>query len=205
MKKVSFIAKIFIIGILLVQPAKGISPAAKSFLLPGWGEYAMDEPVRGRVFVISETTLWTSLAGALIITNNYSDRFQAFSADYAGVSPDGKNQQFWIDVGNYNSREDHNEEHLRFREFDALYPNDADWNWNWTSVKKRKQYKDYRIAGDRWFLTAKFVAGGIILNHVISTIDALYLQRISQIQNISVLPIVNYESGAPGIVLQVQF
>ncbi|MFQ6676730.1 MAG: hypothetical protein ACE5D0_00275 [Fidelibacterota bacterium] len=205
MKKVSLVTKIFIIGILLMQSVNGLSPVTKSFLVPGLGEYALDEPARGRAFIISETTLWTSLAGALIISNNYSDQFQAFSADFAGISPGGKNQQFWIDVGNYNSREDHNEEHLRFREFDALYPNDSEWDWNWTSEKKRKQYRSYRITSDQWFLTAKFVAGGIVINHIISAVDVLYLQRISQIQNISVLPVFDYGKGASGIVFQIQF
>ncbi len=205
MKKKSFIIRILLIGILLVQPAKGISPIVKSFFLPGLGEYALDKPGRGRAFIISETALWTSFAGALIISNNYTGRFQAFAADYAGVVPEGKNQQFWIDVGNYNSRENHNEEHLRFREYNALYPNDAKWAWIWSSEKKRKQYRDYRIASDQWKLTAQFVVGGIVLNHIISTIDVLYLQRISQIQKISVVPMVDYEKSTSGIALQIQF
>lgn len=205
MKKVSFITKIFIIGILLVQPAKGISPVVKSFLLPGLGEYALDEPGRGKTFIVSETALWTSFAGALIISNNYTGRFQAFAAENAGVVPENKNQQFWIDVGNYNSRENYNEEHLRFRENNALYPNNAKWAWIWSSEKKRKQYRNYRIASDQWLLTAKFVAGGIVLNHIVSAIDVLYLKRISQIQKITVVPMVDYKKSASGIALQIHF
>lgn len=205
MKKASFITNIFIIGIVLIQPAMGVSPVVKSFFLPGLGEYALDEPRRGRVFIISETTLWTSLAGALIIRNNYTVRFQAFAADYAGVVPEGKNQQFWIDIGNYDSRDVHNEEHLRFREYNALYPNDTKWAWIWSSEKKRKQYRDYRVSSDQWLLIAQFVAGGIVLNHIVSAIDALYLQRISHIQKITVIPMVDYEKSASGIALQIQF
>jgi hypothetical protein len=188
-----------------VQSAKGISPVVKSFLLPGLGEYALDEPGRGKTFIISETALWTSFAGALIISNNYTGRFQAFAAENAGVVPESKNQQFWIDVGNYNSRENYNEEHLRFRENNALYPNNAKWAWIWSSEKKRKQYRDYRIASDQWLLTAKFVAGGIVLNHIVSAIDVLYLKRISQIQKITVVPMVDYEKSASGIALQIHF
>ncbi|MCH7762911.1 MAG: hypothetical protein IIB95_04125 [Candidatus Marinimicrobia bacterium] len=205
MKKVSFITIILIVGIVFIQPVKGISPVVKSFILPGLGEYALNEPGRGRTFIISETALWTSFAGALIISNNYTDRFQAFAADNAGVVPDGKNQQFWIDIGNYDSRDDHNEEHLRFREYNALYPNDAKWVWIWSSEKNRKQYRDYRISSDQWLLTAQFVAGGIVLNHIVSAIDALYLQRISHIQKITVVPMVDYEKSASGIALQIQF
>jgi len=205
MNKKSLKISIVLISLFLAQPANGISPVVKSFFLPGSGEYALGKPERGRVFIISETALWTSFAGAMIIRNNYTDRFHAFAADFAGVNTEGKNQQFWIDLGNYDSRDDHNEEHLRFREYEALYPNVSEWAWSWSSEKKRKQYRDYRVSSDQWLLTAKFLAGGIVLNHIVSAIDALYLQRISQIQKVAVVPLIDFEKNTSGIALQFQF
>jgi len=187
------------------QNSNGLSPMVKSFLLPGWGEYTLEKPNRGRIFILSETALWTSFAGALIVSNNYTDLFQAYAADYAGVETSGKDRQFWVDVGNYESLNGHNEEHLRFREYDAIYPMNSEWRWEWTSEEKRLQYRDYRVASDTWALGAKFIAGSIVMNHIVSAIDALYLQRISQIEAVSMQPLINMENGYSGLTLAIQF
>jgi hypothetical protein len=99
----------------------------------------------------------------------------------------------------------HNEEHLRFRDYDAIYPMNSEWHWEWTSEEKRLQYRDYRVASDTWALGAKFIAGSIVMNHIISAIDALYLQRISQIKAVSMQPLINMENGYSGLALAIQF
>jgi len=187
------------------QDQKGLDPVVKSFLIPGWGEYAMDRPERGRSFIVAETALWTSFFGAWIVSDSYSRKFQAFAADHAGVETSGKDRQFWVDIGNYVSMEAHNEEHLRFREYDALYPENDDWEWTWSSDSKRKQYRDYRVASDTWKLGAKFVAGGIVINHIVSAIDALYLKRISVIEEVSVQPAIDPLNGSSSLVLCIEF
>ena len=203
-KKTVIIISLFC-AIAFAQKSNGLSPIVKSFLLPGWGEYALEKPNRGRIFILSETALWTSFAGALIVSNNYTDLFQAFAADYAGVETSGKDRQFWVDIGNYESLNGHNEEHLRFRDYDAIYPMNSEWHWEWTSEEKRLQYRDYRVASDTWALGAKFIAGSIVMNHIISAIDALYLQRISQIKAVSMQPLINMENGYSGLALAIQF
>ena len=203
-KKTVIIISIFC-AIAFGQNRNGLSPIVKSFLLPGWGEYTLEKPNRGRIFILSETALWTSFAGALIVSNNYTDLFQAYAADYAGVETSGKDRQFWVDVGNYESLNGHNEEHLRFRDYDAIYPMNSEWYWEWTSEEKRLQYRDYRVASDTWALGAKFIAGSIVMNHIVSAIDALYLQRISQIEAVSMQPLINMENGYSGLTLAIQF
>lgn len=187
------------------QDNGGLSPVVKSFLFPGWGEYALEKQDRGRKFIFTETALWTTFAGALIVSNKYTDLFQAYAAEHAGVETGGKDRLFWVDVGNYNSMIEHNNEHLRFREYDALYPLDGDWDWTWSSTAKRKQYRDYRVASDTWLLGAKFIAGGIVINHIVSAIDALYLQRIAQVEDVSVSPVFNPASGLAVLVLTLEF
>ena len=203
-KKTVIIISIFF-AIAFGQNSNGLSPIVKSFLLPGWGEYTLEKPNRGRIFILSETALWTSFAGALIVSNNYTDLFQAYAADYAGVETNGKDRQFWVDVGNYESLDGHNEEHLRFRDYDAIYPMNSEWHWEWTSEEKRLQYRDYRVASDTWNLGAKFIAGSIVINHIVSAIDALYLQRISQIEAVSMQPMINMENDYSGLALSIQF
>jgi hypothetical protein len=99
----------------------------------------------------------------------------------------------------------HNEEHLRFRDYNALYPIDGNWDWEWSSDSKRKQCRTYRVSSDTWALGAKFIAGSIVMNHIVSAIDALYLQRISQIEDVSVNPMINAHGGFSGLSLSIQF
>jgi hypothetical protein len=54
-------------------------------------------------------------------------------------------------------------------------------------------------------LGAKFIAGSIVMNHIVSAIDALYLQRISQIEDVSVNPMINAHGGFSGLSLSIQF
>ncbi len=205
MDKKAILIKLILFSLLVIQPIYGMNPVAKSFLLPGWGEYDLKRPVRGRTFLMSETVLWTSLISTLVIKNNYRDRSRAFAAEFAGVSPNEKDRQFWIDVGNYASRNDHNDEHLRFREYESLYPNNSEWNWEWVSENQRKRYRHDRVASDQWLLAAKFVAGGIVMNHIVSAIDALYIKRTSTIEKVSLIPIIDSQNSAPAIALEIQF
>ena len=81
----------------------------------------------------------------------------------------------------------------------------SEWHWEWTSEEKRLQYRDYRVASDTWNLGAKFIAGSIVINHIVSAIDALYLQRISQIEAVSMQPMINMENDYSGLALSIQF
>jgi hypothetical protein len=49
-----------------------------------------------------------------------------------------------------------------------------------------------RINSDKLFFTGRFLIGGIILNHIISGIDALYLSRIIDEKSYSISPKVEY-------------
>ena len=45
-----------------------------------------------------------------------------------------------------------------------------------------------RIDSDKLFFTGKFIVGGIILNHIISGINTLYLTRLNNNKKLSLSP-----------------
>lgn len=180
------------------QTYEGLNPAVKSLLLPGWGETALNFSEQGRKFIYAETALWTAFAGAVVVSRNYIHLYQAFSAQYAGVMNSGKNRQYWVDVGNYMSMVDYNEEHLRFREYDAIYPVGENWEWSWTSESKRKQFRSYRVASDTWLKSAQFIAGGIVLNHLASAIHSQYLIKRFGFEKLIIVPVTDPESASVG-------
>lgn len=175
---------------------KGISPVVKSLLVPGSGEYQLERPQRGRLFVLTEITLATGIAGSYIWSRQIDTRMQAFAADFAQVDPTAKPDQFWIDLGNYSSRDDFNDEHLRWRQIEQLYPKEEAWDWQWESDKKRSEFRDYRVRRDWLKKTGGFFAGALVLNHLVSAIDALYLTRLSAADAVAYRPQYNPITGS---------
>jgi len=181
--KIIFLIVLSTINISLAQDGlkiiSKIPPTIKSAILPGWGEYDLNKSSRGNFFLTTEIIGVALTTFSYVKSRNIATTYQAIAAEHANVIGDGKNHQFWVDIGNYDSQIDYNDEHLRWREFDNLYPNEANWNWDWDTEEKRKEFEDLRIESDRMKLAGKFFIGGIILNHIISVIDVYYLKNIS--------------------------
>ncbi len=181
------------------------SPVFKSIILPGWGQYALDHPKRGNFFISGEVLGVSLSAFSFIKSNNVKDTYIAMAAEHAGTKDSGKGHQYWVDIGNYNSSEDYNDEHLRWREYDALYPDDEMWRWQWDSEKNRERFEDLRIESDNYELIGKFIIGGIIINHIISAIDAFYLKNISINDTVEVLSFYNPQRKDLSYSLQISF
>ena len=182
-----------------------ISPVVKSLVFPGWGEYSLDNQIRGRIFVLSETVLLLAILGSYSVAQKQETEYKAYAAEYAGIDPIGKDRQFWVDIGNYSSLFSFNEEHLRWREFKSLYEDNDTWAWAWDSGNNRERFENMRISSDSWSLRGSFLIGGVVLNHIVSAIDALYLSKISNIKETVVSPYYNLHSEKMGISLTVSF
>jgi hypothetical protein len=213
MGKKQLVIALFITQVLYTQqlgsavdhPKPLISPVVKSLVFPGWGEYSLDNQTRGRVFVLSETILLLAILGSYSVAQRKETEYKAYAAEHAGIDPLGKNRQFWVDIGNYSSLFKYNEEHLRWRDFNALYENNDTWAWAWDSNNNRERFENTRIASDIWRLRGSFLIGGVVLNHIVSAIDALYLSKISNIQETVISPNYNPLSDKMELSLTVYF
>jgi len=193
------------LGPTIDQQKPFFSPVVKSLVLPGWGEYSLDNQIRGRIFVLSETVLLLAILGSYSVAQRQETEYKAYAAEHAGIDPIGKDRQFWVDIGNYSSLFTFNEEHLRWRDFNALYEDNDTWSWTWDSSNNRERFENMRIASDIWRLRGSFLIGGVVLNHIVSAIDALYLSKISNIQETVVSPNYNPHSDKMELSLTVYF
>jgi len=196
-KSYKIVILIFIISFNFILAQNGlritskIPPTIKSVILPGWGEYAINENSHGNFFLTTEIIGIVLTTYSFVKSNNITTTYKSIAAEHADVIIDGKDHQFWVDIGNYNSQFDYNEEHLRWREFDNLYPNNTNWNWDWDTSSKRKKFEDLRIESDQMKLIGKFFIGGIVLNHIISAIDVFYLKNISLKDKVQISTYIN--------------
>ena len=181
-----------------------IHPIVKSAILPGWGEAEKKYTQRSRFFLMTEVVLWSSCISAYTFSAHKEKQFKAFAVKHAGIDARGKNREYWVDIGNYQNMMSHNEEHLRFREIEALYLDRQGWDWSWDSRQNRDEYENMRISSDQFALVGKFIVGGIVLNHIISAIDSLYLTRLEKIDSITLTPTIGYNKD-PNLSLRLEF
>ena len=181
---------LFFSGKLICQPVneKAIDPIIKSFLVPGWGQRELGYKKRSKMYNYIEIGILLSMFSSTKYSNEIKRNYIAYATEHAGVISDGKDREFWVDIGNYNTLNEYNSEHLRNRETGELYPQTIEWRWSWDNSENRKYFESKRIQSDKLKLFSTFTFGALFLNHFISSIDALYLKRLSASSNFTIKP-----------------
>ena len=176
----------------IIFGAPSIHPMAKSLLMPGWGESGLGNQKSSRFFMQTEAMLFTSCWSAYKFAMLKEKEYIAYANEHAGAK-NTNDHRYWVDIGNYNSNDDFDEEHLRMRDGKEGQWSSSPWIWE-GGESYRKNFEKMRIDSDKLYFTGRFIIGGIILNHIISGINALYLSRMNN-NTYSLLPMVKFHSN----------
>ena len=150
-----------------------LHPVAKSFLMPGSGERDLGYHKSSKFFMQSEILLFTACYSAFKISDLIEHKYISYAAQHAGATSP-IDDSYWTDIGNYNTNNDFDSEHLRMR--DSKWGQWSDYPWDWQSDHvRRKKFENMRIKSDKYFLAGKFLVGGVVMNHIISSINTLYI------------------------------
>ncbi len=160
-----------------IGKGKGARAVLLSLLIPGAGEWYLGHRKAAKIFLGAELALWAGYLGSLAYADVLKKDYQTFAALHAGVDPVGKNEQYWIDIGNANNIYDLNEKRLVQRNLEAVYTNIGEFYWQWDSESHRYRYVDLRLKQHSWRRTATFMIGGMILNRILSTMDVVRILR----------------------------
>ena len=144
-----------------------------SLLLPGMGELYAGGFESGKYFLIADGLLWLTFAAFEVSGNSLRDDSRAFAVSRAGVDPAGKDDQYYVDIGNFLDIHEYNEKQLRDREPETLYDPAAGYSWVWDSDASRATYREQRIQSETMYNNNKFVVAGLIVNRVASAINAV--------------------------------
>jgi len=144
---------------------------ALSLVLPGAGEWYADNLSTGKYFMGADAVLWLSYTGVSLQGSWIRNDTRLFALQHAGAEMAGKEEQFEVDIGNFQSTDDYNQAKLRNREFDLLYQQPG-YQWNWDNEVNRLAYRGYRIRSDEYFQNAKFIVGALVVNRIISAFSA---------------------------------
>tara|TARA_Y100001970_G_scaffold268598_1_gene360084 strand:+ start:310 stop:927 length:618 start_codon:yes stop_codon:yes gene_type:complete len=188
---------------LIFGSEQKLSPIAKSFLLPGWGQIQHQKGTRARFFCLTEALILSGYIFSEKSSRYEKSKYISFAAKHAGVNTNDKGRDFWVDIGNYKNIYNYNQEQLRLRSED-IYSDIEKYYWLWDDEKNRKNFERMRIKSDNYKKTGQFLIGSLVLNHFISAIDALYLTRLKNPILLDFSPLFN-RNQTIGLRLEIKF
>jgi len=157
------------------MPAKNRGKAFfMSLLVPGWGQHYANAATKRNVFLGAEISMWLTFAGFKSYSAWREQDYKAYAATHAGVNLEGKNNTYFIDVGNFASIYEHNDYRLQQRNFKKYYQDIDYYFWQWESEASRVKFDELRVSADTADNRALFMLGAIVANHVVSAIDAVW-------------------------------
>jgi TM2 domain-containing membrane protein YozV len=167
-------------GDLLAQAGPGgrKSPALAvlySLLLPGMGELYTGEYGSGKYFTMVEGALVVTLISVDRYANWLKDDSRQFAVIHARTTAEGKGDQYFSDIGDFQSVYDFNEAILRDRKPEKVYDPNSSFYWSWDSPANREQYRSIRVRSDDRFNDTRFIVAAMAVNHIISAINAARL------------------------------
>lgn len=143
-----------------------------SLLLPGMGELYADNYSSGKYFTIAEGALWATFIGMNVYGNWQENRYKTYAQTYAGVNPDGKDEDYYATIGLYTSIETYNNEKALERRYDEML-SEQKFFWKWNSTEQRKTYRSMWTSSEQTFNDVRFVVGAMLVNRLISAINAV--------------------------------
>jgi len=146
-----------------------------SLVVPGMGELYAGGFKSGKYFLIAESGLWLTFTSFELYGHWMQNDARRFAAGHASASIDGKDDHFFVNVGNFINVYEYNEEKLRNRDLPNLYDPNGPSFWQWDSDQSRARFRDLRVKSDNVINNVRFVVGAIIVNHIASAINAARL------------------------------
>lgn len=148
-----------------------------SLILPGAGQWSLGDKGRAKFFMGAEFLLWVGYFSTRSYANVIQDNYQSYASVHAGSSSLSKDEQYWIDIGSSDNIYSFNEQRLRDRNKDALYPENTVYYWQWDNKDSRKYYNNLRVNEHDWERRATFIVGAFVLNRIVSAIDVIRIIR----------------------------
>ncbi|MGE5313624.1 MAG: hypothetical protein ACM3Q4_02915 [Acidobacteriota bacterium] len=158
------------------QRKSGGLAALYSLVLPGAGEMYVDGFDAGKYPLIAEGALWLTYGSMQYYGSWLREDARNFARSHAGLASVEMDDQFFVDIGNFSDTYQYNDKKLRDRNVDKLYSGAA-YQWRWDSDANRQSFRDQRVSSERVFNNSRFVIGGMIVNRIISAINAVRLAR----------------------------
>jgi len=161
-----------------------------SLILPGMGEMYAGSFESGKYNLIAEGGLWLTYSGFRMHADWVQKDARSFANQHADANFDDKDDQYSVNISNFNTTDEYNQAKLRNREYNLVYSADQ-YKWQWDSDANRTQFKDLRIRSAQIKNNANFIIAAIVVNHLFSAFSAgrkaaAYNKSLSMIDKIEI-------------------
>ncbi|MCK4530810.1 MAG: hypothetical protein KAU44_06495 [Candidatus Marinimicrobia bacterium] len=163
-----------LIGTLFAQELAPKNTVLKSIVLPGWGELAYKSN-SAYIFLGTEVALWLGFAGLRYSGYVQNQDMISYTQLHAGLTDYPNDIEFWSDLGNFMTYEDHEEEMLENRTPEDIW--NTDYQWEWNSEANLIEYESLFRKKELTLLGSEFVITGMIVNRIASVINVRYLNK----------------------------
>lgn len=154
-----------------MEKKSGFMAVLYSMLLPGMGELYAGNYSSGKYFTAAEGVLWGFYAGFNIYSDWQKDNYEAFAISNGGVNPENKDEDYYAEIGKYIDIDTYNNDKALNREIELMY-NEEQYFWKWDNQNERREYRNMWLASERSNNNVRFVVGGLIVNRIVSAINA---------------------------------
>ena len=143
-----------------------------SLVVPGMGQTYAGSFRTGKYYLFAEGGLWLTYAGFRVYGNWLHQDAQTYATEHATANFSSKDDQFEVNIGNFNTTDDYNQQKLRNQEYNLIYTG-SQYQWNWQgSDANRLQFKNMRIQSASVYDNSRFLIGAVVVNHIISAFMA---------------------------------
>ncbi len=144
-----------------------------SAILPGMGELYADSYSSGKYFTIAEGSLWGIYFGMSTYSGWLKNQYIAYAASTGGVNTQNKGSDYYSTIGAYTNLDEYNNAMALQGSFNQMWDNS--YYWNWKTENERKAYRNLWSSSEQARNNLRFVVGALILNRIISVINAARL------------------------------
>lgn len=173
--------------------------ALASFVVPGLGELYAGRYDVGKYSTIAEVSLWAFYTAVELYSSQVRNDAITYARIYSGAEVAGKSNQFFVNIGNFLNTQDYNIKKIHDGDYGNLYSSSS-YQWQWQSDADRARFKALRIKADEYLNYGRYTAAVIILNHLISAVDAA---RLTAHFNASAVSSLDNAPGTEGVYLRV--
>ena len=168
--------------------------ALYSIILPGAGHWYLDRMDVGKYFLGADAISWTGLIVLNLHGDNVRDDARSYSVEHAQVTdPESRNNDYYANVGSYNSIYDYNNDKLSRGEYSMLYDVNTQF-WNWDTKANRDIFEAQRKKSERIYNNRVVFSSLLIVNRIASGISAfLIAKNTGKAGGFSLIPSMTYK------------
>lgn len=178
--------------------------AFMSLAIPGSGQFYLGEKRKGAAYVTGELLMIAGIIFSEATSRRMYDNSITYAKVYAGITSNrDRDDNYWKVIGHYNDTSAYFlDQETKFRDFDSDYEG---WNWEIHSDEyHRADYNEQRATANKWHSASYIFVGGVIVNHLVSFIDArISASRYNNtlLSKIDVVPLYDFTTNSTSLTI----